>query len=117
MNRNVANDRDNTMGEQKLISVIVPVFNVHLYLREAVESIIHQTYENLEIILVDDGSTDGSGSLCDEYSKDPRIRVIHQENLGLSCARNVGLDICKGEMIAFLDPDDPAFQADFFRQK
>ena len=106
MLRNVDSGWDNTMVNQSLISVIVPVFNVQLYLHEAVESVIHQTYENLEIIIVDDGSTDGSGSLCDEYSMDPRVRVIHQENRGLSNARNVGLDICKGEMIAFLDPDD-----------
>lgn len=90
-----------------LISVIVPVYNVELYLEEAIESVINQTYRNLEIILVDDGSTDRSGDICDEYAKkDRRIKVIHQENKGLSVARNAGIDICTGDMISFLDPDD-----------
>ncbi|MBO5277964.1 MAG: glycosyltransferase family 2 protein [Lachnospiraceae bacterium] len=90
-----------------MISVIVPIFNVEPYLEEAIESVLHQTYTDLEIILVDDGSTDGSGEICDRYQKkDSRIKVIHQENRGLSAARNAGIDICKGEMIAFLDSDD-----------
>ena len=92
---------------ENLISVIVPVYNVAQYLNEAIESVINQTYEKLEIILVDDGSTDSSGKICDGFlSKDTRIKVIHQVNKGLSAARNAGLDICKGEYISFLDPDD-----------
>ena len=98
-----------------MVSVIVPVYNVKPYLEEAVESIIHQTYTDMEIILIDDGSTDGSGELCDYFeNKDKRIRVIHQENRGLSAARNAGLDICLGEYIAFLDSDD-AFCKDFLK--
>ena len=90
-----------------LISVIVPVYNVEPYLSEAIESIIQQTYKNLEIILVDDGSTDGSGEICDRYAIiDSRIKVIRQQNKGLSAARNAGLDNCKGDIIAFLDSDD-----------
>lgn len=90
-----------------LISVIVPVYNVEKYLRECVDSILRQVYTNLEIILVDDGSTDSSGTMCDEYAKkDDRIRVIHKQNGGLSDARNAGLDICSGEYISFVDSDD-----------
>lgn len=99
-----------------MISVIVPVYNVEPYLEEAIESVIHQTYTDLEIILVDDGSTDDSGKICDRYQKkDSRIKVVHQENRGLSAARNAGLDICKGEMIAFLDSDD-AFCTDMLQK-
>lgn len=77
------------------------------YLPEALDSVIHQTYKNLEIIIIDDGSTDGSGRICDEYAgKDCRIRLIHQENKGLSAARNAGLNIMTGDVIAFLDSDD-----------
>lgn len=90
-----------------LVSVIVPVYNVEPYLEQCVESILAQTYENLEIILVDDGSTDKSGEICDRYAeKDSRIRVIHQENAGVSVARNTGLDICRGDYIGFVDSDD-----------
>lgn len=92
---------------KNLISVIVPVYNVEKYLKQCIESIINQTYKNLEIILVDDGSTDNSGSLCDDYAaKDTRIKVIHKENGGLSDARNAGLDICTGDFIGFVDSDD-----------
>lgn len=90
-----------------LVTIIVPVYQVYSYLNECVESLIHQTYTNLEIILVDDGSTDGSGALCDECArKDNRICVIHQENQGLSGARNTGLDYAAGEYVAFVDSDD-----------
>ncbi|MCR4861940.1 MAG: glycosyltransferase [Ruminococcus sp.] len=75
-----------------LVSVIIPVYNVKPYLGEAIRSVIHQTYQNLDIILIDDGSTDGSGKICDYYQgRDDRIRVIHQDNNGLSSARNAGL--------------------------
>lgn len=90
-----------------LISVIVPVYNVEPYLRKCLDSIVNQTYKNLEIILVDDGSTDNSGIICDEYAnKDNRIKVIHKANGGLSDARNKGLDIVKGEYTGFVDSDD-----------
>ena len=90
-----------------MISVIVPVDNVERYIRQCVESILEQTYADLEIILVDDGSTDGSGSICDEYKlKDNRVVVIHKCNGGLSEARNAGLDIARGEYIGFVDSDD-----------
>ncbi|WP_051145378.1 glycosyltransferase [Butyrivibrio fibrisolvens] len=89
------------------ISVIVPVYNVEKYVIKCVDSIINQTYKNLEIILVDDGSTDTSGEICDEYQKkDDRIKVFHTENRGLSCARNYGIKQATGEYIAFLDSDD-----------
>lgn len=98
---------DVEMGSNEMVSVIIPVYNVQPYLREALDSVIHQTYSNLEIIIIDDGSTDGSGRICDEYAEqDQRIRVIHQENRGLGNARNVGLDRMTGEIIAFLDSDD-----------
>ena len=90
-----------------LISVIVPVYNVEKYLDACVKSIINQTYKKLEIILVDDGSTDNSPSMCDEYKKkDDRIKVIHKINGGLSDARNAGLDIATGKYVTFIDSDD-----------
>lgn len=90
-----------------LISVIVPVYNVEKYLDKCIESIVNQTYKNLEIILVDDGSPDNSGAICDAWAeKDDRIIVIHKENEGSGKARNVALDLAKGEFIAFVDSDD-----------
>ena len=95
------------MTEKPLISIIVAVYNVEKYLPECIESICAQTYTNLEIILVDDGSTDGCPQICDGYAKkDPRIRVIHKKNGGVSSARNVGLDTAKGDYIGFVDSDD-----------
>ena len=91
----------------KLISIIVPVYNIEKYLRRSINSIINQTYSNLEIILVDDGSTDESGKICDEYANiDNRIKVIHKNNGGQASAINLGLDIAKGDYIGFSDPDD-----------
>ncbi|MEI3337525.1 MAG: glycosyltransferase family 2 protein [Clostridium sp.] len=92
---------------EELISVIIPVYNVENYIEKCIYSVINQSYKNLEIILVDDGSTDKSGVLCDKYEKiDKRIKVIHKENGGLSSARNMGLDCANGEYIMFLDSDD-----------
>lgn len=96
----------------ELISVIVPVYQVKEYLAECVESLLSQTYREIEVILVDDGSTDGSGELCDAYSaKDGRVRVLHRQNGGLSGARNSGLRIAKGEYVAFVDSDDVVEEA------
>lgn len=90
-----------------MVSVIVPVYNVEKYLNKCVDSIINQTYKDLEIILVDDGSKDTSGEICDEYpDKDCRIKVIHKENGGLSSARNTGIDFSTGEILMFVDSDD-----------
>lgn len=90
-----------------MISVIVPVYKVEPYLRECIDSILNQTYRDFELILVDDGSPDNCGAICDEYAaNDPRVRVIHQENGGLSAARNAGLDVAKGEYVSFVDSDD-----------
>jgi len=95
------------MNEKPLISVIVPVYNVEKYLRKCIESIINQTYNNLQIILVNDGSTDSSLSICKEYeTTDNRIIVIDKENEGPAIARNVGLDSADGDFIAFVDSDD-----------
>ena len=90
-----------------LISIIVPVYNVKDYVEKCLDSICGQTYKNLEIVVVDDGSTDGSGEICDTYAqKDPRVKVIHRENRGVSAVRNEGLDIALGEYIGFVDGDD-----------
>lgn len=95
------------MKENALVSVIVPVYRVEQYLSRCVQSILKQTYSHLEVILVDDGSPDGCGRLCDEFAaKDSRIRVIHKENGGLSDARNAGIAIAAGEYLAFVDSDD-----------
>ena len=95
------------MATNPLVSVIVPVYKVEPYLRRCLDSVVGQTYQNLEIILVDDGSPDKCPEICDEYAaKDSRIIVIHKENGGLSDARNAGLDIAKGEYISFIDSDD-----------
>lgn len=92
---------------EPLISVIVPVYNVEKYISACVDSILAQTYTKLEILLVDDGSTDSSGALCDEYARrDVRVRVIHQENGGLSNARNTGMQTAQGTYFAFVDSDD-----------
>lgn len=92
---------------KELVSVIVPVYNVEQFLEKSVESILNQTYKNLEIILVDDGSPDGCPKLCDEFAeKDPRIKVVHKPNGGLSDARNAGMSVATGKFIYFMDSDD-----------
>lgn len=101
------------MAEEKKISVIVPVYNVRSYLRQCIDSIISQSYYNLEIILIDDGSTDGSGEICDQYIEDNRVTVIHQKNGGQSAAKNRGLEMASGEFIGFVDSDD-WIETDFF---
>lgn len=89
------------------ISVIVPVYNVEKYLEDCINSIINQTFKNFELILVDDGSTDKSGEICDKFAQiDNRIRVIHKQNTGQADSRNIAIKICKGEYIIFVDSDD-----------
>ena len=93
--------------QDALISVIIPVYNVCNYLNDALDSVLRQTYKNIEIIIIDDGSTDGSAEICEKYAKtDNRIVLIHQKNKGLSAARNVGIDMTHGELLAFIDSDD-----------
>lgn len=93
--------------ERRLVSVIVPVYNVEQYLERCIESVLHQTYPYIELIIVDDGSTDGSGQICDRYEcMDKRITVHHEKHGGTSRARNVGLRYAKGEFIGFVDSDD-----------
>lgn len=95
------------MEGKPLVSVIIPVYNVEKYIRECLDSIVNQSYKNLQIILVDDGSTDNSGKICDEYAKkDSRITVVHQENQGAGAAKNTGLDLIKGEYFSIIDSDD-----------
>ncbi|MBT1169954.1 glycosyltransferase [Bifidobacterium sp. SO4] len=95
------------MSENPLISVVIPVYNVEKYLQQCVDSVLEQTYKHLEIILVDDGSTDSSGEMCDRMATlDDRIRVVHKRNAGLGMARNSGLDVASGQYVMFLDSDD-----------
>lgn len=89
------------------ISIIVPVYNVEEYLSRCIDSILEQTFTDFELILIDDGSTDNSGKICDEYSKkDSKVKVIHKENGGLSSARNFGIDVASGKFLGFVDSDD-----------
>lgn len=98
------------------ISVIVPVYKSEKYLEYCVESILNQTYKNIELILIDDGSPDQSAEICDEYArKDSRVRVIHKENGGVSTARNAGLDVAKGDYLTFVDSDD-YLEADMYEK-
>lgn len=94
-------------NEEKLISIIVPIFRVQKYLNKCVDSILNQSYSNIEVILVDDGSDDNCPQICDQYKKcDDRVVVIHKQNGGLSSARNAGLNIARGEYVGFIDSDD-----------
>lgn len=96
-----------SIAKRPLISVLIPVYNTEPFLRDCLNSVINQTYTNFEVILVDDGSTDQSGAICDEYAlKDNRFKVIHQENQGVAIARIVGFDNSRGEFISFIDSDD-----------
>lgn len=91
----------------ELISVVVPIYNTEKYLVECVEHILKQTYQNIEIILVDDGSTDNSGEICDAFMmQDERVRVFHQENQGAAQAKNMGISVAKGQYITIVDSDD-----------
>ncbi len=109
MNTGLSDHPASQGGSGPLISVIVPVYQVKPYLAASLDSILAQTWQHLQILLVDDGSTDGSGELCDAYAeKDSRFTVIHQKNGGVSAARNTGVSHAAGELIAFVDPDDIA---------
>ena len=89
------------------ISVIVPVYKAEKFLATCIESILNQTYGNLEIILVDDGSPDSCGKICEKYAlSDSRVKVVHQKNAGVAAARNVGLDLAEGDYVTFVDSDD-----------
>ncbi|MBQ9859805.1 MAG: glycosyltransferase family 2 protein [Clostridia bacterium] len=93
--------------EQQLVTIVIPIYNVEAYLDRCIQSVVDQTYTHLEIILVDDGSTDGCPALCDQWAaRDDRIQVIHKENAGLGMARNSGIDAASGEYVFFLDSDD-----------
>lgn len=93
--------------ENPKISIIVPVYNAERYLHRCIESILAQTFKDFELLLIDDGSKDNSGYICNEYAgKDERVKVWHKENGGVSSARNVGLDNVKGEWVTFVDSDD-----------
>lgn len=102
--------------KEYLLTIIVPVYNVEPYLSDCIESILSQSFDNFELLLIDDGSTDSSGEICDRYAKsDKRIRVFHTENQGVSSARNRGLDEARGKYISFVDSDD-YIQADTYSQ-
>ena len=93
--------------DNELISIVIPIYNVEKYIEKCLDSVIKQTYKNIEIILVDDGSPDNCGKICDSYANnDKRIQVIHKENGGLSDARNVGIERANGKYITFVDSDD-----------
>ena len=97
------------MSGNPLVSVIIPVYNVQDFLRECLSSVVHQSYSNLEILLIDDGSTDASGEICDEYARsDARVHVIHKSNGGQASARNAALELARGEFLTFVDSDDVA---------
>ena len=97
----------NESKQKPLVSVIVPIYNVEQYLRRCIDSVLAQTYTNYELILVDDGSPDACGKICDEYAaRNPKIKVIHQKNQGLSAARNNAVPKSNGEYITFIDSDD-----------
>ena len=90
-----------------MVSIIIPVYNVETYLRQCLDSVLAQTLKDIEVIVVDDGSTDNSPAICDEYAaRDTRVKVIHQSNAGRSAARNAALRIARGEYIGFVDSDD-----------
>jgi len=107
-------DNENNRDRNPRVSIIIPVYNVEKYIKKCLDSVISQTLKDIEIILIDDGSTDSSGEICDEYAgKDDRIIVIHDTNHGVFHARNKGLDIARGEYIGFVDSDDYA-ESDMF---
>lgn len=95
-----------TTDKSPLVSIIVPVYNTQVYLERCIKSLLNQEYPNIEIILIDDGSSDNSLFICEKYQIDDRVVIIHQENSGVSMARNNGLDRARGDYISFVDSDD-----------
>lgn len=91
---------------KNMVSIVIPVYNVEKYLHECIESILSQSYTDFEIILVDDGSTDSSGEICDSYANNPKVKVIHKQNAGLGLARNTGMEAASGKYVTFIDSDD-----------
>lgn len=107
MNKDITKASEEFVNDAPLVSVVIPVYNVSRYLPQCLDSVISQTYRNLEILIVDDGSTDDSGDICDRYANgDDRIRVFHTPNGGIASARNLALENVKGQYISFLDSDD-----------
>lgn len=107
MSKEISKASEEPVTDELLVSVLIPVYNVSRYLPQCLDSVISQTYRRLEIIIIDDGSTDDSGSICDRYAeRDDRIHVIHSGNRGLSAARNLGLENASGQYVSFLDSDD-----------
>lgn len=107
MSNDIPKAEERFVDDEPLVSVVIPVYNVSCYLPQCLESVILQTYRNLEILIIDDGSTDDSGSICDRYVKgDDRIRVFHTPNKGIASARNLGLENVNGQYISFVDSDD-----------
>ena len=98
--------REGVVMPEKLVSIIIPVYNARLYVKRCLDSIVNQTYKNLQILIIDDGSFDGSSDICELYMTDKRVQVFHQKNSGASAARNFGLDRAEGEYILFVDADD-----------
>ena len=93
-------------GDHPLVSIIVPVYNTEKYLQKCILSLLDQEYPNIEILLIDDGSTDSSGKICDQFKLNAKVTVIHQKNAGISATRNEGLRLARGEYLAFVDSDD-----------
>ena len=100
------NERKDCMSDFPLLSIIIPVFNVKEYLNKSIESVLEQDYDNFEVIIVDDGSTDGSSDICDTFIDKPNVTVVHISNSGVANARNTGLKMAKGKYVAFFDSDD-----------
>lgn len=104
--RKVSDKDERVMYNEDLISVIIPVYNCEKYVRQTLDSVVNQTYKNLEIIIIDDGSTDNSLAICNEYLTDDRVNVFHRENAGVAASRQFGVDVCKGTYFVTLDSDD-----------
>lgn len=108
--------KNKVISNRSVLTITMPVYNVEKYLKRGIESVLNQRYTNIELIIVDDGSTDGSGKICDYYAGiDNRIKVIHQKNQGLVTAREVALENASGDYVGFVDPDDWV-EEDFFEK-
>lgn len=113
----MTSEKNTNSNPEIRFSIVIPIYMVEKYLRSCVDSVLSQTYKNIEVILVDDGSPDGCNVICDNYAKsDERVRVIHKENGGLSSARNAGLELARGEYVIFLDSDDFYLESNFLEK-